>query len=104
MAKKTYMIFMLKPEHPNAFMRYEWTEAHGGFKLPDYTMVYTGCIDPGKTEAETLEAIYTLLNIDHPADYTCRSLSVSDVVALEDAGLFYCDSFGFKKLLEYDAN
>lgn len=44
----------------------------------NYDLVYTTPLD-GKT---TLEDIYRTFNIDHPADFTGHSLSVSDIVVL----------------------
>lgn len=47
--------------------------------LPEnYKLVYLGELSElqGQTQSETLEAIYTKFNIDHPADYkahSCRS-------------------------------
>lgn len=55
-----------------------------------YEMVWEGDLD-----TDDLERVYTILNIEHPANYTARSLSCSDVVETAD-GLFYCDRFGFK--------
>ncbi len=60
-------------------------------------MIYTGSL-PGGVD---LEDIYRKFNIDHPADYTGHSLSVSDIVALKQAGVVTChyvDSFGFREL------
>ena len=48
----------------------------------NYTLVYTGEL----TEGMSLEDIYTKFNIDHPADFTGHSLSVSDVVVLHQDG------------------
>lgn len=96
-----YSIFMLKNCNATAekrFMNYEWTKAHGGVNIYEYETAYTGHIEPRATVQETLEAIYTMFNINHPADYCGRSLSVSDLVALEETGTYFCDSTGFKKI------
>ena len=58
----------------------------------------------GQTQSETLEAIYTKLNIDHPADYKAHSLSVSDIVVLHEDGensAHFVDSFGFTELPKF---
>ena len=52
---------------------------------------------------ESLENIYQKFNVDHPADYTGRSLSVSDVVEIRESdtlkpGFYFVDSIGFKKI------
>ena len=58
----------------------------------------------GQTQAETLEAIYTKLNVDHPADYKAHSLLVSDVVVLHEDGensAHFVDSFDFTELPKF---
>lgn len=97
----TYSIFMLKGEVASdhkLFMSYKWTMDHGGLNLNEYETVYTGTIEPEATVAETLETIFRLFNLDRPQDYKGRSLSVSDLVALEDTGTYFCDSIGFKAI------
>ena len=72
--------------------------------LPEnYKFVYMGELAElqGQTQAETLEAIYTKFNIDHPAEYKAHSLSVSDIVVLHEDGensAHFVDSFGFTEL------
>lgn len=75
--------------------------------LPEnYKLVYMGELAElqGQTQAETLEAIYTKFNIDHPADYKAHSLSVSDIVVLHENGentAHFVDSFGFTELPKF---
>ena len=72
--------------------------------LPEnYKLVYLGELSElqGQTQSETLEAIYTKFNIDHPADYKAHSLSVSDIVVLHENGensAHFVDSFGFTEM------
>lgn len=66
----------------------------------DYQFVYGDELQEG----DTLEAIYTKFNMDHPADYSGHSLSVSDVVILKRDGeltAHYVDSFGYQELPEF---
>lgn len=93
----TYSIFQLPIENDNTFMSHSFTEKHGGVKISDYKTVYTGQID-GTNVNEILEKLYSKFNTDHPADYRARSLSVSDLVALEGTGTYFCDSFGWKQI------
>lgn len=63
-----------------------------------YDRVYDGNLD-----CSSLEAIYEKFNIDHPDDYTGRSLSVSDVVEIKESdtfnpGFYFVDSIGFKAI------
>ena len=93
----TYSIFQLPVEHGNAFMNHSFAQTHGGIHFSDYKTVYTGEID-GNDPNEILEKLYVMFNLNHPADYRGRSLSVSDLVALEDTGTYFCDSFGWKQI------
>ena len=57
----------------------------------------------GKLDCNSLEAIYEKFNIDHPADYKGRSLSVSDVVEIRESdtlnpGFYFVGSIGFKSI------
>lgn len=57
----------------------------------------------GKMDCISLENIYQKFNVDHPADYTGRSLSVSDVVEIRESdtlnpGFYFVDSIGFKAI------
>lgn len=57
----------------------------------------------GKMDCNSLENIYQRFNIDHPADYKGRSLSVSDVVEIRESdtlnpGFYFVDSIGFKAI------
>ncbi len=57
----------------------------------------------GKMDCISLENIYQKFNIDHPADYKGRSLSVSDVVEIRESdtlnpGFYFVDSIGFKSI------
>lgn len=94
----TYTIYRLPLEHNNRFMHHTWAMRHGGVHLNEYNAVYTGVIEAHADVQRTLEAIYVLLNENHPADYNIPSLSVSDIVELEGIGTFFCDSVGFKRL------
>ena len=65
-----------------------------------YDKVYEGNID-----CSSLEDLFRIFNIDHPADYPGRSMSGSDIVEIQDnggrgkePGFYFCDSIGFKKV------
>lgn len=53
----------------------------------------------GEVEADTLEDVFRIFNLERPEGYQGRSLSVSDVVQVLDGsvkpGCYYCDSVGF---------
>ena len=63
-----------------------------------YDKVYSGDV-----KCRNLEDVFTLFNSGRPEGFRGHSLSVSDVVEVEDAagitpGFYFCDSFGFKEI------
>ncbi len=56
-----------------------------------------------KLEADSVEDVFYKLNIDHPADYKLRSMSVGDLVVDPEGVAWICASFGWKKLSEVSA-
>lgn len=94
-----YSIFQLKDSATDKlFMSYENTlKRFGGVNFNDYVTVYTGEV-AGTDPQEILEDLYYIFNMRHPADFRGHSLSTSDLVALEDTGTYFCDSFGWKQI------
>lgn len=96
-----YQITARDPEHDYRFMNLDFVKRHGmEVNCADYELVYTAPL----TENDTLEAIYERFNIQRPADFTGHSLSVSDVVVLNDGGTvkaYYVDSIGFAELPDF---
>jgi len=111
-----YGIYQLKDNPELDKFRFEGTESlkrmgitkdNFDAVLPEnYKLVYMGELAElqGQTQSETLEAIYTKFNIDHPVDYKAHSLSVSDIVVLHENGentAHFVDSFGFTELPKF---
>ena len=99
-----YGIYQLKDSAETRdirFMDMDYLEKEGiPVSRENYTLVYTGEL----TEGMSLEDIYTKFNIDHPADFTGHSLSVSDVVVLHQDGentSHYVDSVGYREIPEF---
>ena len=96
-----YQITALDPEHDYRFMNLDFVKRHGmEVNCADYELVYTAPL----TEKDTLDGIYERFNIQRPADFTGHSLSVSDVVVLNDGSTvkaYYVDSIGFAELPEF---
>lgn len=65
--------------------------------LKDYKLVYTGKIKPEKTIDEYLENIFYVFNCMPPQDYSGRSVSISDIVKIDEK-YYYCDNFGWGKI------
>ena len=83
------------------FMAMDYLEMEGiPVSRENYTLVYTGELKAGMS----LDDIFTEFNVDHPADFTGHSLSVSDVVVLHQDGentSYYVDSVGYREIPEF---
>ena len=67
-------------------------------KLKDYKKVYEGDIGgEDDTISSLLEDIYTIFNTARPEDFTGHSVSIADVIYIND-NFFYVDSIGYIKL------
>ena len=101
MEVKIYQINMDRDENRICFMGLDSLPRFQGTDQIDssiYDLVYAGDVP-----CSNLEGVYRMFNIDHPDGYTGRSLSVSDVVQIQDGSkngptFHYCDSIGFKEV------
>ena len=101
MEVKLYQINMDRDEKGVCFMRSEsLSQLQGSDQIDSsiYDLVFAGDVP-----CSNLEDIYRMFNVNHPNGYTGRSLSVSDVVQIQDSStngptFHYCDSFGFKQV------
>ena len=96
-----YEILQLDPENINVrmdgimYMSWDYVDKKFGFNHWNYKKVFEGEIDdPGRTIAEVLDDLFYIFNHNHPEGFQGHSLSVSDVVVLEDVW-YFCDSFGW---------
>lgn len=98
---KIYQIDLNKDDKSVAFESYErLKDIQGSDKINAaiYNYVYSGEVD-----AQNLEDVYRIFNIDRPENYVGRSLSVSDVVEVVNSpsvklGFYYCDAIGYKEI------
>lgn len=96
---KSVRIWQLKPSADIGLKFISYEEACKRYGEPDssnYAAVWDGYID-----SNDLEEIYARFNLNHPADFTGHSLSMSDVVELyDDSGseFHYCDRCGFTEI------
>lgn len=100
-----YTILQLKADTEEQrnkwFMPYsELTRKFGKVDLNDYYKVYEGETDATGT-IEALDNIFDMFNTDHPKDFNGHSMSVSDIVSVEDR-MFYCDDIGWKEIKKED--
>ncbi len=97
-----YRIYQMKDGGEYHFQRFESFERNqnenAALNYTDYDEVYSGEIELKNSDNAVLDEIYNKFNLDHPADFTGHSLSVSDVIVLSEDDLdraFYVDTFGF---------
>ena len=66
-----------------------------------YNKVFEGELSTQDNDLVILEHLFHVFNVDHPDGYKGRSLSVSDIVVIEEGAerrVYYCDSFGWEVL------
>ena len=104
----TYAIYQLKRDDATAdirFMNSEYLQKKGiEPQYENYELIYTGDLAKDGSQIEKLEDLYRIFNIEHPQDFTGHSLSISDIVALKQAGVVsyhYVDSIGYKELTNF---
>ena len=69
-----------------------------------YDLIYTGQLNVSGNLDQTLNSLYRQFNLEHPADFTGHSLSVSDVIVLKQAGQLsahYVDNWSFQPLQDF---
>ena len=100
-ARRTFGIYQIKDGSPGAnyaFMNMSFIESHGmQIKKEDYELVYVGEIFGNMS----LDDIFERFNIDRPEDFRGHSLSVSDIVVLNDGEnvtAHFVDSISFEQL------
>lgn len=105
MRKVKYIILQLPNDNNNKFKGWDFINT---FNIHEYNQVYVGKLETEKKfNIEILEAIFRILNCEHPEDYKTHSLSVSDIIAIycdidKTIEYYFCDFGGFKKLPIYN--
>lgn len=84
------------------FMPYAFAIKNDLLDLNDYEEVYRSSIhvDDGESLEHILDSIFTTFNVFRPEDFKGHSMSVSDLVKLEDGRVFYCDSCGWVEVTD----
>ena len=109
-AYKIYQIRNDLPDrHERIFQNLAALRADSKDVIPDaYAAVYEGSLDKdagiGKSAQEVLDGLFEKFNIAHPEDFRGHSMSVSDVVVLQENGMekaYYVDSLGFKEVPQF---
>ena len=99
--RRTFGIYQIKDDSPGenyAFMNMRFIESHSmQIKKEDYKLVYVGELLGNMS----LDDIFERFNIDRPEDFRGHSLSVSDIVVLNDGEkvtAHFVDSISFEQL------
>ena len=106
----SYKIYQLRSGEENRYKRFEGlAEQPEPVSISDYELVYNGNladIDSRNNLNEKLEAIFTKFNTDRPEDFKGHSLSVSDVVVIEQDGkqtAHFVDDVGYQNVPDFFA-
>ncbi len=96
---KRWYVYQLPISNPNIFQDSNVVEK---INLKDYVPVYTGESDI-QIDWKLLDELFNKFNVNHPEGFAGHSMSVSDIVVIEDKDekfYWYCDSFGWEFLNE----
>lgn len=63
----------------------------------DYHETYQGLLRDEMGDDDALNHLFRKFNMDRPADFRSYSLSMADVVVLDDRA-YYCDTAGWRRL------
>ena len=107
-----YRIYQIRDDlpdrHERMFQNLATLQSDGKDVISDaYSAVYEGSLDgteSGKTAQQVLDGLFEKFNIAHPDDFRGHSMSVSDVVVLQENGVekaYYVDSLGFKEVPQF---
>ena len=108
--ENTYEIYQIprgEQYHDLRFLDYEKLEIMG--QKPDpkkYEKVYSGYLDDIQAENK-LEQLFYIFNMERPDDFAGHSLSVSDIVVINDENgshAYYVDSVGYKDITDMFLN
>lgn len=101
-----YRIYMLPLKNDLCFRDLNFMSKLGyAPKKKDYELVYSGTLNTlYEDRTEVLQEIHRVLNMERPADYRRRSLSVSDVVELDEgehSSFYFCDAVGWELIRNF---
>lgn len=98
---KIYQVSIERDKNNVAFQSHDTLERWQGTDAID-SGIYDKVFE-GEVKADSLEDVYRIFNVDRPSDFKGRSLSISDIVEVEESpevekGFYFCDSVGFTKV------
>ncbi len=82
------------------FMGSDFALEHG-FSILDYRTVYAykKTDNIWLDDEDTLDEVFRIFNLNQPDDYHGRSVSVSDIIMIDNR-MYYVDDIGFKKVID----
>ena len=102
MKKYNYVIYQAKVQASFTFLGWEMAHKHANWSFNPYRSVWNGT-EEAVDDMDLVNYLWEVFNERHPAGYRARSLSVSDIILVEDIEAnekkyYYCDSFGWKDI------
>lgn len=94
---KKYKLYQVKRDltYTHGFMGLDMMKDLGvRVNLDNYDLVYSGTTE---NDSSVLGELFERFNINRPHDFRGRSMSVSDIVEIDER-YFYCDSYGWEEL------
>lgn len=98
---KTVKIFQIRNIADTMYAFRDFDENR--FNFNDYNCMFNGeveCEEACCGDLATLESIWEVFNIDHPLNFHGHSLSVSDIVFVNNK-YYYCQSMGWEDITKY---
>ena len=102
MKKYNYVIYQAKIEAPFTFLGWETGNKIADWSFDPYRSVWNGT-EEAADDMDLVNYLWEVFNEKHPVGYRARSLSVSDIIRVEDTETntvkyYYCDSFGWEDI------
>ena len=70
----------------------------------DLEMLSSSIASEDDADLEALDHIFYRFNFDHPKDFLGPSLSVGDIVTLEDSRSYVCLAVGWRRIYDFTVN
>lgn len=102
MKKYNYVIYQAKIEARFTFLGWKMAHKHTDWSFDPYRSVWNGT-EEAADDMDLVNYLWEVFNERYPVGYRARSLSVSDIIRVEDTETntvkyYYCDSFGWEDI------
>ena len=97
-----YVIYQVRADVPFAFLNWKLANNMADWSFKPYRSVQNG-YEEAADDMNLLGYLFETFNINRPEGYRAHSMSVSDVIFVEDIEAnkkkyYYCDSIGWKDI------